>query len=117
MWPPMRWMGSPFPRVMLRPAFPEIPGYEIFDGEKTMELMVQPPAWCDPDAVEVRVEPEMVYLQARTYNQVERDQPPLFHHRAQSWSHRIHLPHPVIPSLTQRRSQGRTVHLLLHKAP
>jgi len=114
MWP-MRWMGSQFPWTILGPSFPDMPGYRMTDGEKTIELIVQTPAWCDPETVEIRVEPEAVFLQARTYQQVERDQPPLFHRQAQSWSHRIRLPHPVLPHLTERRSQGRTVHLTLHK--
>ncbi|MDI3256504.1 MAG: Hsp20/alpha crystallin family protein [Kyrpidia sp.] len=116
MWWPTRWMGSWFPWPALTPPPPpDMPRCAMSDRGDTVELTVQAPAWCDPDSIEIRVEPLAVHLQARTFKQVERDRPPLFHRQSQSWSHRVTLPSPVLPHLTERKRTGRTLHIILHK--
>ncbi|MBX6396266.1 MAG: hypothetical protein IRY98_11320 [Alicyclobacillaceae bacterium] len=113
-WPPRLFAHLLFPGFGV--SLPDMPTCTVEDRGSTIEVAVQPPAWCDPDAVEVQVEPCAVHFWARTLRQVERDRPPLFHRHQQHWSHRVTLPAPVIPHRTRRSHTGRTLHLLLYKA-
>lgn len=113
----MWWMRRPpWPIARLDLDLPRLPRCRISEYDRTVEVEVEVPPWCDPDDIEVRIEPRAAHFRAGTLHEVKRDRPPSFHRRQQAWHHSITLPAEVVPQSVRRRTGSGVLHLTLDKA-